>query len=253
MDKKVVLITGGGSGIGAASAVKFAEQDYHVVICGRTEDKLKNVVAGIDKNGGSAEYMVADVSQEQDVSALVLTIFDKHGRLDVLVNNAMAFTWGALTDMTTEQWHDNFKTSVDGAFWATRAAMQHMLKSGGGAIVNISSICGELGTAYMAGYSASKASLVGFSKAAAAEGAAHNVRVNVVTPAVVETPATEGMLSDDDAKKGTEALIPMGRVGQASEIAEAVYFLASPAASYITGVNLPVDGGRLAVLTTALG
>jgi len=175
------------------------------------------------------------------------------GHLDVLVNNAMAFTYGALSDTTTIDWHSNFATTLDGTFWATRCAMKQMQsQETGGAIVNVSSICGELGTAYMAGYSASKAALVGFSKAAAAEGAAQNVRVNVVTPAVVETPATAMMLEDETTKRNTEKLIPMQRVGQPDEIAEAIYFLASPAASYITGVNLPVDGGRLAVLTTAL-
>lgn len=250
-EQKVVFISGGGSGIGEATAVKFAQQGYHVCVCGRTEDKLKATVEQISKLGGSAEFVVADVSNEQQIVAAIDTVANKHGRLDALVNNAMAFSYGPVTDTDTTQWHSNFATSVDGTFWATRAAMKHM-QANGGAIVNISSICGELGTAMMAGYSSSKAAVVGFSKACAAEGAPHNIRVNVVTPAVVETPATAGMLSNDSAKSATERLIPMGRVGNPAEVAEAIYFLASPAASYITGVNLPVDGGRLAVLTTAL-
>jgi meso-butanediol dehydrogenase/(S,S)-butanediol dehydrogenase/diacetyl reductase len=252
----VVFISGGGSGIGAATAIKFASQGYSVVICGRTEASLQNVVRDITASGHDASYLVADVSDENSIKEALQTCVKQHGRLDVLVNNAMAFTYGALSDMSTEDWRQNFQTTLDGTFWATREAM-HIMSSQtkephGGAIVNVSSICGELGTAFMSGYSASKAGLVGFSKAAAAEGAAQNIRVNVVTPAVVETPATAGMLTDEPTKQRTEKLIPMQRVGQPAEIAEAIYFLASPAASYITGVNLPVDGGRLAVLTTAL-
>ena len=249
----VAFITGGGSGIGAATAIKFATQGYQVVICGRTEASLQNVVTQIQAQGGQVQYCVADVSNEEALTQALQDTIAQFGHLDVLVNNAMAFTYGALSDTTTIDWHSNFATTLDGTFWATRCAMKQMQsQETGGAIVNVSSICGELGTAYMAGYSASKAALVGFSKAAAAEGAAQNVRVNVVTPAVVETPATAMMLEDETTKRNTEKLIPMQRVGQPDEIAEAIYFLASPAASYITGVNLPVDGGRLAVLTTAL-
>ena len=153
--------------------------------------------------------------------------------------------------MTTEQWHANFTTSVDGTFWGTRTALQ-LMKEHGGSIVNLSSICGELGTPWMSGYSASKAAVTNFSRAAAAEGAPYGVRVNVVIPAVVETPATEGMLADENARKSTEKLIPIGRVGQPEELANAILFLASDQASYITGATLPVDGGRSAVLVTAL-
>ena len=127
-----------------------------------------------------------------------------------------------------------------------------LMKPHGGSIVNISSICGTLGTAWMAGYSAAKAAIVNFSRAAAAEGAAAGIRVNVVVPAVVDTPATAGMLADEASRKATEKLIPMGRVGRADELANAILFLASDEASYITGAALPVDGGRSAVLVTAL-
>ena len=127
-----------------------------------------------------------------------------------------------------------------------------LMQQKGGAIINVSSICGTLGTAWMSGYSAAKAAIINFSRAAAAEGAPANIRVNVVIPAVVETPATAGMLSDDASRKNTEKLIPLGRVGQPVELANAILFLASDEASYITGAALPVDGGRSAVLVTAL-
>lgn len=251
LEGKIAFVTGGGSGIGAATAERFAQEGATVVICGRRKQPLDEVVARIKAAGGSAEAIVADVGNEaQFVEALEQTA-KKHGRLDILVNNAMAYTWGGIDSMTTADWHANFSTSVDGTFWGTRTALK-LMAGKGGSIVNIGSICGTLGTPYMSGYSAAKAAILNFSRAAAAEGAPAGVRVNVVIPAVVETPATAGMLADEASRKNTEKLIPMGRVGQSGELANAVLFLASDEASYVTGAALPVDGGRSAVLVTAL-
>ena len=251
MQGKVAFVTGGGSGIGAATAQRLAQEGATVVVCGRRREPLDAVVAGIVAAGGKAEAVVADVSDEAGFTAALEAAAQRHGRLDVLVNNAMAFTWGSIEEMSTADWHANFSTSVDGTFWSTRTAMR-LMKGKGGAIVNVSSICGQLGTPWMAGYSAAKAAIDNFSRAAAAEGAPHGVRVNVVIPAVVETPATAGMLADEASRKNTEKLIPMGRVGQPEELANAILFLASDEASYITGASLPVDGGRSSVLVTAL-
>mgnify|MGYP001325402691 CR=1 FL=1 len=248
---KVAFVTGGGSGIGAATAERFAQEGATVVVCGRRREPLDEVVGRIHAAGGKAEAVVADVSDEAGFTAALEGTAQRHGRLDVLVNNAMAYTWGSIEDMSTTDWHANFSTSVDGTFWGTRTAMR-LMKGKGGAIVNVSSICGSLGTPWMSGYSAAKAAVDNFSRAAAAEGAPHGIRVNVVVPAVVETPATAGMLSDEASRKNTEKLIPMGRVGQPEELANAIVFLASDEASYITGASLPVDGGRSAVLVTAL-
>lgn len=251
LQDKIAFITGGGSGIGAATAERFAEEGARVVICGRRQEPLDEVVARIRTAGGQAEAVVADVSDEAGFTAALADCARRHGRLDILVNNAMAYTWGPIEAMSSADWQANFSTSVDGTFWGTRSAMQ-LMKEKGGAIVNLSSICGTLGTPWMAGYSAAKAAVINFSRAAAAEGAAHGIRVNVVIPAVVETPATAGMLSDPAAKASTEKLIPMGRVGRPEELANAILFLASDEAAYITGASLPVDGGRSAVLVTAL-
>ncbi len=248
---KVAFVTGAGTGIGAATAIRFAQEGATVVICGRRKEPLDAVVAQIVAAGGKAEAVQADVSDEAGFTAALEAAAQRHGRFDVLVNNAMAYSWGAIEATSTADWHGNFSTSVDGTFWGTRAAMK-LMKNSGGAIINVSSICGLLGTAYMAGYSAAKAAIINFSRAAAAEGAAAGIRVNVVIPAVVETPATAGMLADDASRKTTEKLIPMGRVGQPQELANAILFLASDEASYITGAALPVDGGRSAVLVTAL-
>ncbi|EHN64500.1 SDR family NAD(P)-dependent oxidoreductase [Comamonas testosteroni] len=251
LEGKIAFVSGGGSGIGAATAERFAQEGATVVICGRRKQALDEVVAKIKAAGGSAEAIVADVGNEaQFVGALEQTA-KKHGSLDILVNNAMAYTWGGIDSMTTADWHANFSTSVDGTFWGTRTALK-LMAGKGGSIVNIGSICGTLGTPYMSGYSAAKAAILNFSRAAAAEGAPAGVRVNVVIPAVVETPATAGMLADEASRKNTEKLIPMGRVGQSNELANAVLFLASDEASYVTGAALPVDGGRSAVLVTAL-
>ena len=248
---KVAFVTGGGSGIGAATAERIAQEGAMVVVCGRRREPQDEVVARIGAAGGEAEAVVADVSDETGFTAALEAVAARHGRFDILVNNAMAYTWGSIEEMSTADWHANFSTSVDGTFWGTRAAMR-LMKGKGGAIVNVSSICGQLGTPWMAGYSAAKAAVDNFSRAAAAEGAAHGIRVNVVIPAVVETPATAGMLADEASRRNTEKLIPMGRVGQPEEQANANLFLASDEAAYITGASLPVDGGRSSVLVTAL-
>lgn len=249
---KVAFVTGAGTGIGAATAIRFAQEGATVVICGRRKEPLDAVVAQITAAGGRAESVQADVSDEAGFTAAIEAAAQRHGRFDILVNNAMAYSWGAIEATSTADWHGNFSTSVDGTFWGTRTAMKLMKEGGGGAIINVSSICGLLGTAWMSGYSAAKAAIINFSRAAAAEGAPSGIRVNVVIPAVVETPATAGMLADEASRKNTEKLIPMGRVGQPQELANAILFLASDEASYITGAALPVDGGRSAVLVTAL-
>ena len=251
MAGKIAFVTGGGSGIGAATAKRLAEEGATVIVCGRREAPLAEVVESILAAGGKAHFKVADVSDEHAFVGAIEQVAAEHGRLDVMVNNAMAYTWGGIDGMTTADWHANFSTSVDGTFWGTRTALK-LMGAKGGSIVNISSICGTLGTPFMSGYSAAKAAIINFSRAAAAEGAAAGIRVNVVIPAVVETPATAGMLADEASRKNTEKLIPMGRVGQSGELANAVLFLASDEASYVTGAALPVDGGRSAVLVTAL-
>ncbi|AQZ96478.1 SDR family NAD(P)-dependent oxidoreductase [Halopseudomonas phragmitis] len=252
MQNKVCFVTGGGSGIGAATARKMAAEGGIVVICGRREEPLKTVVAQIEQAGGKAAYRVADVSDEKAFVAAIESTAAEYGRLDVMVNNAMAYTWGGVDQMSTQDWHVNFATTVDGTFWGTRTAMKLMKPQGGGAIVNIASICGVFGTAWMSGYSAAKAAVINFSRAVASEGAPVNVRCNVVVPGVVATPATAGMLGDDKSRTNTEKLIPMGRVGEADELANAVFFLASDEASYITGASLAVDGGRSSDLYTVL-
>lgn len=247
---KIAFVTGASSGIGEATAIRFAQEGALVVLCGRREAALAVVQEKILSAGGQAEIAVADVSDEAAYVGAIESTAQRHGRLDILVNNAMAFTWGAVDTMSTDDWHANFRTTVDGTFWGTRTAMRLMKEKGGGSIVNISSICGQFGTAWMSGYSAAKAAVNNFSRAVASEGAPYGVRCNVVIPGVVDTPAMAGMMSDDKARGNTEKLIPMKRVGQPVELANAILFLASDEASYVTGACLNVDGGRSSDLYT---
>ncbi|MGW8466738.1 SDR family NAD(P)-dependent oxidoreductase [Pseudomonas sp. CLCA07] len=249
---KIAFVTGAGSGIGEATALRFAEEGATVVLCGRRIEPLQGVQEKIRTQGGQAEIAVADVSDEQAYVGALQATAQRHGRLDILVNNAMAYTWGGIDTMTTADWHANFATTVDGTFWGTRTAMQLMKEQGGGSIVNIASICGLFGTAWMAGYSAAKAAVINFSRAAASEGAPHNIRCNVIIPGVVDTPATAGMLGDAKTRTNTEKVIPMKRVGLPVELANAILFLASDEASYVTGASLAVDGGRGSDLYTVL-
>ena len=149
---KIAFVTGAGSGIGAATARRFAEEGAVVVLCGRRPEPLQEVQEAIRATGGQAEVAVADVSDEQSYVAAIEATAKRHGRLDILVNNAMAYTWGGIDGMSTADWHANFTTTLDGTFWGTRTALRLMQDSGGGAIVNIASICGLFGTAWMAGY-----------------------------------------------------------------------------------------------------
>lgn len=249
---KVAFVTGGGTGIGEATAHRLAEEGATVVVCGQRKEPLEAVVAAIKAKGGKADFAVADVSNEAQIVGAIEAAAQRHGRLDILVNNAMAFTWGGVDTMSTADWHANFSTTVDGTFWGTRTAVKIMKGQGGGSIVNIASICGLFGTAWMTGYSAAKAAIINFSRAVSSEAAASNIRCNVVIPGVVATPATADMLNNEASRKNTEKLIPMRRIGAPVELANAVLFLASDEASYITGATLSVDGGRAADLITAI-
>ena len=249
---KVAFVTGGSSGIGRSTAIRFAEEGAQVVICGRKLDALHEVVAAVEKLGGKIEAVQADVSHEAEITQAIEATAKKYGRLDILVNNAMAYSWGAIETTSTEDWKSNFSTTVDGTFWATRAALKVMKPQGSGSIINMSSICGLFGMAWMAGYSAAKAAIINFTKAVAAEVGPSGIRCNSIIPGVVDTPATSGMLSDQKAKSNTEKLIPLKRVGHPEELANAILFLASDESSYITGASIPVDGGRSAELYTVL-
>lgn len=242
---KVALVTGASEGIGRATAERLAAEGAHVMICARRPDRLAEAEQSIRAAGGSVESRVLDVADADAFTAAIAELAEKRGRLDMLVNNAMSVHYGPLLDAKLEHWRKDFAVNSDAVFIGTREAMRVMVPQGSGAIVNISSTTGLRAMAGMASYSASKAALIHFTAVAAMEAAPHNVRVNAIVPGQVATPATlafEKMAPDKS--DATTAAIPMKRSGEPAELAAAITFLLSEDASYITGIALPVDGGK---------
>jgi meso-butanediol dehydrogenase / (S,S)-butanediol dehydrogenase / diacetyl reductase len=219
-----------------------------VAICARRQEKLDAAVEELAALGTFEAHQL-DVSDEAAFTALIQDIAARHGRFDMLVNNAMSVHYAPLIHLTTAHWRKDFAVNAEAVFVGTREAMKIMLKAGKGAIVNVSSTTGIKAAPYMASYSASKAALTHFTACAAMEGAPAGVRVNAIVPGQVMTAATEDWASKaPEAAAKTSGAIPMQRGGEPRELAEAIVFLLSDAASYITGVALPVDGGKAAQL-----
>ena len=243
LQDKIAFITGGGSGIGAATAERFAEEGARVVICGRRQAPLDEVVGRIRAAGGQAEAVVADVSDEAAFTAALEDCARRHGRLDILVNNAMAYTWGAIEAMSSADWQANFSTSVDGTFWGTRSAMQ-LMKEKGGAIVNLSSAAAVLGApGWYVDYAASKGAIDSFTVGLAREVAEENIRVNAVRPGIIATDI-HASAGEPDRAAQLRSIIPMKREGTADEVAAGILWLLSDEASYTTGTILTISGGR---------
>lgn len=248
MAGKVAIVTGGSDGIGLATAKLLASRGAMVAICARRPDKLEEARAEIAKHG-TVEAHVMDVTDEAGFTALIEDVAARHGRLDMMVNNAMSVHYAPITKLTTEHWRKDFAVNAEAAFVGTRTAMKIMMKAGNGSIVNISSTTGIRAAPYMASYSASKAAMTHFTACAAMEGGPAGVRVNAVVPGQVMTAATADWATKaPETAAKTAGAIPMQRGGQPEELAEAIVFLLSDAASYITGVALPVDGGKAAQL-----
>lgn len=248
LENKVAIITGGGQGIGAATAIRFAEEGAKVVICSRRIEPLEAVANTIKAAGGECTPLSVDVSDEAAVKRMVETTVSKYGKLDIIVNNAVLMVPGMLGNHDTKAWRQNFQVSLDGAMFLMRESYKQ-LKANRGAVVNISSVCGLLGSAGTAGYSAAKAAMIGLTRNASIEWAPH-IRVNAITPGAFLTPALEQVNPDEESQNATGKTIPLGRIGDPRECANAILFLASDEASYITGTVLPVDGGRVAELNT---
>ncbi|MDE2596907.1 MAG: SDR family oxidoreductase [Sphingomonadales bacterium] len=242
---KVALVTGGSDGIGLATAQLLARGGASVVICGRRQEMLDKARALIESEGGQCEAIQLDVSDAEAYGAVVADVAARHGRLDMLVNNAMSVHYAPIGRLTLDHWRKDFAVNAEAVFIGTKAAMKVMAGHGGGSIVNIASTTGIRAMANYASYSASKAALIQFSAVAAMEGARQGIRVNVVVPGQVDTAATLDFAraAPELASKTADA-IPMGRGGKPEELAEAIVFLLSDKAGYITGVALPVDGGK---------
>ena len=238
---KVALITGASRGIGKAVALEMARQGAKVVASARNAVLLDALVDEIRNAGGEAVAVIGDVAQAADADHLVAKAAEVFGRVDILVNNAGITRDGLLLRMKDEDWDAVLDTNLKGAFLCTRAAAKVMSKQKEGRIINISSVVGEMGNAGQANYSASKAGLLGLTKATARELARRNVTVNAITPGFIVTDMTDGL--SDKARDGLTAQIPLGRLGTVADVAASVVFLASDQAAYITGQTLGVNGG----------
>jgi NAD(P)-dependent dehydrogenase (short-subunit alcohol dehydrogenase family) len=238
---KVVLITGGTSGIGKVTAIAFADAGAKVVITGRREKEGVEVAAEITKIGGTAAFVRADVSNDADIVKAIDFVLSSHGRLDVAFNNAGMEMLGPLDQVTEEQYRRTFDVNVWGVLNSMKHEIAAMLKTGGGAIVNTSSIAGHIGLAQASIYVATKHAVDGLTKAVAVEFAKQGIRVNAVAPGSIDTDMVARFPSE--AQTWLIAQHPVGRLGTSEEIAAAVLYLASDAAKFTTGTILAVDGG----------
>lgn len=248
LENKVAIITGAGQGIGAATARRFAEEGAKVILAARRLELLQAVAADIEAAGGTALARATDIADEEAVRGLVADTVEAFGRVDVIVNNAVLMVPGMLANHDSRAWRQNFTVSLDGAMYLMREAYQQ-LRANGGAVVNVASVCALAGSAGTAAYSAAKAGMLALTRNAAIEWGGQ-VRVNSVVPGVFLTPPTEHLMPDEKSQAATAKSLPIGRIGDPVECANAILFLASDEASYITGAELVVDGGRTAELMT---
>ena len=246
LEGKVALISGGARGMGAEEARIFAQEGAKVVIGDISEDEGKAVEAQISEAGGQALFVHLDVTQEDDWAKAVDLAVTRFGKLDVLVNNAGISSRAFTDDTGIEAWDKIMEVNSKGVFLGTRAAIPKMLEAGGGSIINISSIMGLVGSAGgHPAYNASKGAVRIFTKAIAVRHGKDNIRVNSVHPGFMP-PMSSGIAYDQDQRRQSLEQTPLGREGRVEEVANAVLFLASDEASYITGAELAVDGGYTA-------
>lgn len=250
---KVAIITGGASGIGRACAMRLAEEGATVVVTDIQDGLAKDVVAEIDAKGGAAEFVHHDVTSEDEWVTLVAGVVDRHDGLDVLVNNAGIGIGCSIVEMSLADWQRQQAINLDGVFLGIKHSIPAMRDSGGGSIINMSSVAGLKGSARLAGYNATKGGVRLLTKGVALECAQNrwSVRVNSVHPGIIDTPIWEtvlpgGLRADGqplDIPAMAAAVVPTGVLGRPADIANGVLFLASDEAGYITGTELVIDAG----------
>ncbi len=248
---KVAVLTGAGSGIGRATALLFAREGAQVVVADCVRETGEETVTLIEQAGGEAIFAQADVSQAADVQRMIQTTVATYGKIDILFNNAAVTLPASVVDTTEEVWQKTMDIDLKGVFLPCKYAIPHMIENGGGVIINTSSMCGMVASPNQAPYSAAKGGVIALTRQMAIDYAGHNIRVNAVAPSEVRTPMFLGFINrSPDPEKQMQNLIeriPLGRVAEPEELARVVLFLASDDSSYVTGVNLPVDGGLTAM------
>jgi NAD(P)-dependent dehydrogenase (short-subunit alcohol dehydrogenase family) len=248
LEGKVGLVTGGTSGIGRDTAILFAKAGVKVVVAGRRDVEGEETVELVRDAGGDGLFVKTDVSKASQVEALIQKVVEKFGRLDVAFNNAgIEGVWVPIVRQSEEDWDRTIDINLKGVWLCLKYEIRQMLQQGGGgAIVNMASIAGLMGSAGAAAYSASKHGVMGLTKAAALETAKSGIRINAVCPAVVETPMAERLFGAPAVHKSVLSSHPIGRFARPEEIAEAVVWMCSGRASFMTGQSLVLDGGFLA-------
>ena len=244
LEGKVALVTGASRGIGRAVAIRLAKSGAKIAVnYAGNQAAAEEVKQIIEQNGGEAILVQADISNAESVDAMVAAVMEAFGRIDILVNNAGITRDTLLMRMKEADWNAVIQTNLTGVFYVTKAVSKIMMKQRYGKIVNMSSVVGLMGNAGQANYAAAKAGVIGFTKSMAKELAARNITVNAIAPGFIATDMT-AVLSDK-VNEDLATKIPMGRLGEADDIASAVLFLVSDSASYITGQTLNVDGGMV--------
>lgn len=242
VENKVVVISGGGTGIGRAAALLFAEKGANVTVVGRRLEPLQETVRLVQQQGGSASYCSGDVSNSRDVRDIVSDVMSANDRIDVLINNAAVLigTDRTILDLDEEDWDKVMAVNVKGVFLLSKYVIPHMIAAGGGVIVNCSSISGHIGQPLNGAYNASKGGVELLTKCMALDFAEHGIRVNAVAPGWVKNPEIER--SDEEGV----GLHPMGRLGTPDDVAKAYLYLSSDESSWVTGTTLMIDGGYTA-------
>lgn len=242
-ENQVVIVTGASRGIGKGIAKLFAAEGAQLVLAGRDEPLLQEVASGIQKEGGQAFYVKADVTSQQDMEKLAAAALAKYGRIDVLCHNAGIYPYSRLENMSLDEWKDVIEVNLTGTFLAVKACIPIMKSQRKGKIVIVSSISGpQVGFPGFSHYTASKAGVTGFIRTAAVELAKYNISINTVEPGTIMTEPVEA-LGQEHIDNMVKA-IPLGRLGTINEVAYAVMFLASGESSYITGQSIIIDGGQ---------
>ncbi|MEE3196365.1 MAG: 3-oxoacyl-[acyl-carrier-protein] reductase [Candidatus Neomarinimicrobiota bacterium] len=241
LSDKIALVTGASRGIGQSISMILAQNGAHVVCVSRNVNDVQSVADKITHQKFNASAVSCDISDSNNVTELVKDIIEKHGRIDILINNAGITRDNLLMRMSEDDWNEVINVNLKAAFTAIKAASRSMIKQRSGRIINISSVVGLIGNAGQVNYAASKAGLIGMTKSVAREFASRGITANCIAPGYVETEMTNKLT--DKVKSSLNEQIPLGRIGNVEDIAYAVAFLASDEASYITGQTLAVDGG----------